>query len=194
MRNSEDIQSACDGFGRDREDDGGQYTPAEDREYSELRWGNNKGSQNVHYLHGALPFFDTGTAIVKEQYDKEKGNLLDNIKDRIEQQEYPVFVTSGNGEDKLRNIRHNQYLTYCYDHLCTISGSLLTFGFNFGEYDRHIIEAINKAAAQSRDAKLWSIYIGVYSDDNRKHIESITDQFKCKVNMFDAKTAAVWGG
>ena len=193
MRNSKDIPRAVDGFGRDREDDGGQYTPSEDREYSELRWGNNKSEQNVHYLHGALPFFDTGTAVIKEQYDNEKGNLLENIKERIERKEYPVFVTSGNGEDKLHNIRHNQYLTYCYDQLCSINGSLITFGFNFGEYDKHIIEAINKASAQPKESRLWSVYIGVYNDDDQKHIESFAARFSCKVNMFDAKTAAVWG-
>ncbi|WP_369426305.1 DUF4917 family protein [Aeromonas veronii] len=89
---------------------------------------------------------------------------------------------------------HNRYLTHCYESLCNIDGSLVTFGFNFGSYDHHIIDAINVAAKQGRRAgnKLFSIYIGVYSDDDRKHIERIQSKFKCKVNIFDAKTANVW--
>jgi hypothetical protein len=71
----------------------------------------------------------------------------------------------------------------------------VTFGFNFGEYDQHIVKAINTAAKQGRRAssKLWSIYIGVYSPEDHSRIESIEKHFKCKVHIFDAKTANVWG-
>jgi len=113
----------------------------------------------------------------------------------MEKGEYPVFVTAGDGQQKLKHITHNQYLTYCYDSLCQAEGSLVTFGFGFGHYDEHIIEAINKAAKQGRKVpeKLWSVYIGVYSEDGRKHIEQIEEKFRCKVHIYDAKTANVWG-
>jgi len=148
---------------------------------------------NVHYLHGTLPLFDTGVSILKEEYDTQD-MLLDKITKRIENKDYPIFVTAGNGEQKLTHIMHNQYLTYCYDSLCSIEGSLITFGFNFGKYDEHIIEAINCAAKHGKKVKnrLWSVYIGVYSDDDRKHIQSIEHKFKCKVNLYDAKSANIW--
>ena len=65
----------------------------------------------------------------------------------------------------------------------------------FGPYDEHIIEAINRAAkhGQKDFPKLLSVYIGVYSDPDRQHIEQIINQFKCKVRIYDAKTANVWG-
>jgi hypothetical protein len=71
---------------------------------------------------------------------------------------------------------------------------LITFGFNFGDYDEHIIEAINMAAKNGKRVpnRLWSIYIGVYSEDNVKHIRTIEKKFKCKVNLYDAKTALIW--
>lgn len=189
MRNN--LNGHVDGFGRDREDDEDDYST--DPEYFELRWGPNKSRQNTYYLHGALPIFDTGIHIVKEEYDTT-GYLLENIERRMERAEYPIFVAAGNGEEKLNHILHNRYLTYCYEALCNIEGSLVTFGFNFGEYDHHIIEAINIAAKQGKRVgnKLFSIYIGVYSEDDRKHIEKIRHKFKCKVNLFDAKTASVW--
>jgi len=102
-------------------------------------------------------------------------------------------VTAGDGKQKLEHILHNQYLNYCYKKLSSISGSLITFGFNFGKYDYHIIDAINKANRQGMKEKLWSVYIGVYSEENKKHIESIIPMFKCKVNLFDSKTVNVWG-
>jgi len=108
-----------------------------DIDYTELTWGKHKNEQNIHYLHGALPFFDTGSSIVKEEYNGEY--LLRNIENRIDNDEYPIFVTAGPGEDKLIQIKHNSYLSFCYDKLSTITGSLITYGFNFGEYDDHII-------------------------------------------------------
>ncbi len=49
----------------------------------------------------------------------------------MENGEYPIFVTAGDGQMKLKHILHNQYLTYCYESLCNAEGSLVTFGFNF---------------------------------------------------------------
>ncbi len=186
MRNKDKIGSAVDGFGRAAEE-------GEEIATGDLEWGANKGSQNVHYLHGALPLFDAGVSVVKEEYDGQK-LLLEKIRNRIEQKEYPIFVTGGNGKDKLTHILHNSYLAFCYDKLCNLEGSLVTFGFNFGEYDEHIIEAINTAAKNGKKIfpKLLSVYIGVYSDADIKHIMSIRDKFKCKVNIYNAKTALIW--
>jgi len=66
--------------------------------------------------------------------------------------------------------------------LCNAKGSLVTFGFNFGEYDEHIIEAINRAAKFGKKVpdKLWSIYIGVYSDSDKRHIEKLEVNLNAK--------------
>ena len=182
-----------DGFGRDREDDPDDHE-TELELSDELYWGRNASTQTVHYLHGALPIFDTGIEVIKEHYDGDY--LLENIEKRLERGEYPIFVASGNGEEKLNHIMHNRYLSYCYETLAGIEGSLVTFGFNFGEYDHHIIEAINTASKRKKDKefkdKLWSVYIGVYSDEDRKHIEKIAHKFKPKVTLYDAKTVSIW--
>lgn len=194
MRNNLDKKG--DGFGRDVEETE-EWVEPEERNVSELRWGRNKDTQAIHYLHGALQIFDTGIEIIKEQYTSEHW-LLENIKARMEKKEYPVFVTAGNGKDKLTHIMHNKYLTYCYEALSSITGSLIVFGFGFGPYDDHIIEAINKACKFRKDenenlVKLYSIYIGVFSEESFRHINEIKGQFKCKVNLFDAKTLKLWG-
>ena len=90
---------------------------------------------------------------------------------------------------------HNKYLSYCYETLSNIQGSLITYGFNFGEYDEHIIDAINHAAKPGHKYpdRLLSIYIGIFSEEDKKHIESIEHKFKCKVHIFDSKTADIWG-
>lgn len=192
MRN--EVVQAVDGFGRDRETPDDEYVDPEEVEYSELRWGRHRDNQVIHYLHGALPLFDTGIEIVKEEYNTAH-YLLENIGQRIADDEYPIFVTAGDGRDKLQHILHNRYLTHCWDTFCSTEGSLVSFGFNFGENDRHIVDGINLATRNGAKVppRLWSLYLGVYSDEDRKRIERLAPQFTCKVHVFDAKTAPVWG-
>lgn len=187
------VANPVDGFGRELENPV-EVAEGAEQEWSELIWGPNISNQNVHYLHGALHLFDSGADVIKEQYDGS-GYLLENISARLDEGSYPIFVTAGNGDEKLEHIRHNRYLSHCYDRLCEVDGSLVTFGFGFGQYDEHIIEAVNKAAKFStkKPPKLWSIYIGVYSDADIEHIKSIEKKFHSKVRLFDARTANVWG-
>lgn len=195
MRN-DDIELKTDGFGRDLENPDEHKLGAEGI-WSELRWGRNAEEQNIHYLHGALHLFDDGIEIVKEEYANNE-YLLTRIEERFDNKEYPIFVTAGDSFEKKSHIMHNKYLTYCYDKLTKISGTLVSFGFNFGRYDTHIIDAINKAALGYFDEdkvfhKLLSVYIGVYSDADLEHINSIKGQFRCKVGIFNAQTVNIWG-
>lgn len=188
------VANPFDGFGRELENPV-EAAEGKEQEWSELIWGPNKSKQNIHYLHGALHLFDSGAVVTKEQYDGN-GYLLENVSVRLNEGSYPIFVTAGNGDEKLEHIRHNRYLSHCYDSLCEVDGSLVTFGFGFGQYDEHIIDAINKAAKfnTKQPPKLWSIYIGVYSDADIEHIRSIEKKFHPKIRLFDARTANVWGG
>ncbi|MBF4494646.1 DUF4917 family protein [Flavobacterium sp. MR2016-29] len=190
MRNASKI--AIDGFGRDLENQE-ETIQGGNPQFSELRWGKYKEKQNVFYLHGALPIFDTGIDIVKEEYDTQN-YLLQKIHERMANKEYPIFVTAGSAKEKLNHIMHNKYLSFCYEELCKIEGSLITFGFNFGEYDTHIIDAINKASnfGQKSGSKLFSVYIGIYSQGNLDYIKEIEHTFRCKVNLYNAATVPIW--
>lgn len=191
MRNK--VKNVVDGFGRDIIINQENYS--EEPEFTELRWGKHKEDQSIFYLHGSLLLFDTGTQIAKVEYNT-KNYILDIIKSKIDAKEYPVFVTAGNGEQKLAQISHNKYLNYCYEKLSTIGGSLVTFGFNFGEYDNHIIKAINKATKyRGKEHKpLWSVYIGVYSDEDLNHINKLIENkaFDSKVTPYNAQTVNPW--
>lgn len=164
-----------------------------------LTWGIYSDEQKMFYLHGMLAFFDNDNdvAITKEEYHSGK-SLLENITNRMEHGEYPFFVSAGDGRQKLKHIRSNPYLTHCYDKLCEVEGSLVTFGFNFGEPDDHIVNAINTAAADGRSKRLLNLYIGAYIDkttkkEDQKHIKQIKDKFKCNVHFYNTRTADIWG-
>jgi hypothetical protein len=55
---------------------------------------------------------------------------------------------------------------------------------------------LNKASKFNKEnrntGKLFSIYIGVYSESDLKHIESIKNKFYCKVNIYNANTTKIW--
>lgn len=185
-----------DGFGRET-DETDEWIGSDDIDWSELRWGKNKDTQSIHYLHGALHLFDTGIDIVKEEYTNGHF-LLENVKARMEKKEYPIFVTAGSSKDKLTHIMHNKYLANSFESLSTISGTLICFGFGFGPYDEHIIKAINKAhkwreVAEGKLERLQSIYIGIYSNKDLEHISSIKRKFKVPLRVFNAKTVNIWG-
>ncbi|ETF00570.1 hypothetical protein W822_19285 [Advenella kashmirensis W13003] len=190
----QNIPNACDGFGRELLNPVEVENNVEETNWSELRWGPNKLTQNVFYVHGALPLFDTGTEVEKEQYDSN-GYLLENINARIEAQHYPVFVTAGSGDDKVAQIRANPYLADCYEHLSGVDGSIVTFGFGFGDSDLHIIEALNRAThfPSKSTPKLWSTYIGVFTEADIERAATLEKLLHCKVHTYDAKTAEIWG-
>lgn len=188
MRN--EIENSGDGFGKEVEE-------AQAYDDVDLSWGKYKDSQNINYLHGALHLFDNGIDVTKEFYTYGHP-ILENINTRMNKKEYPIFVAAGSGDDKLKHIMHNKYLSFCYDKFSAIKGSLIVFGFRFGSFDEHIIKAINKANKGWYDEdenfhKLFSIYVGVFSEEDFNHIKSIELKFKCKVNVFDAKTLNIWG-
>ncbi len=191
MRN--ESKTAVDGFGKELLNPG-DLRYGDEPEYDDLYWGKYKDEQSVFHLHGTLPIFDTGTEIEKEVY-KNRKYLLTNIKERMDRKDYPVFVTAGDGQEKLKQIYHNRYLTFCYENLSQLTGSLVTYGFGFGEYDKHIINAINRAAKYGarRGDKLLSVYIGIYSESGLDWIKKIESEFKCKVNVYNARTVNAWG-
>ncbi len=156
----------------------------------DLTW--NSGKQNIYYLHGSLPLFSTGYSTIKEKYDHQH-YLLQNIKDRIAKDQYPLFVTGGTAEEKMKVISNNRYLSFCYDNLENIRGSLIVIGFNFGEYDTHIIDAINRAATKK---SLCSLFIGYYTEKDRQHFLRLCPRIQLppeKIRIFDSKTANIWG-
>jgi hypothetical protein len=170
------------------------YAEEFDKDEHSLVWS-PKEKQNIFYLHGALHLFASIEGVIKEKYKESAVNsyLMNRIEKRIHNKQYPIFVTAGNGEEKKQQISRNAYLLNCYTHLRTIKGSLITYGFSFGDSDTHIIDALNMAANQGKKDCLRSVYIGTFSDNDRAHIESICTKFKAKVNTFDVKSVDVWG-
>lgn len=167
--------------------DGFKYESSSD---NKLTWQPEIQSQNTYYLHGSLHLFDYGHYLKKITYSEitSEGNkskrddkpIIEKVKSNINKDKYPLIVTSGTSNEKRQQIDHNRYLRYCYDKLKEIEDNLIVFGFSFGDNDDHITEAIALAIAKN---KLHNIYIGVFSEDDIPHYNSIKNKINALVKQ-----------
>lgn len=170
---------SMDGFGRLPENE-------------DLTWYKSK-KQNIFYLHGALHLFDDGYDIIKAETSFED-NLMDTIRDRLKNNQYPLIVAEGSYKEKLNKISHNKYLQNALDNLKFIQGNLFIHGHSLDDNDKHILDTISSARY------LKQIFISVY--DPEKNFEDIqnkayshfVDGQRNPKNIFfyDAESANVW--
>lgn len=153
--------------------------------------------QNMHFLHGALHVFDAETEIQKYTWSNTQIRLIDQIRDALSKDFYPIFVSEGTSAEKYARIRHNDYLAKAYRSFSEIRGALFIYGHSLAANDEHYLKRIEKG-------KIEHIYIGLYGDpsspENKKIVrraEKMVNTRRGKVALaityFDSSTAKVWG-
>lgn len=154
-------------------------------------------TQKIFYLHGALHIFDGGIEIKKYTWVNTGKPLIDQIREALQHNLYPLFVAEGDTAQKLTRIKHNEFLGRAYRSLAKIGGGLYVYGHSMAENDEHIIRLIEKN-------KVAHLFVGLYGDvaavGNQKIIErtfKIQNARPAKrpleLSFFDAATAQVWG-
>ncbi|MGB8991430.1 MAG: DUF4917 family protein [Desulfobaccales bacterium] len=185
--------------------DDGFRKPDYDYEADYVTWepGQSHG-QNVWYLHGALHVFDTGTEIQKYTWVNTGIRLIEQTRDALSRDYFPLFVAEGTSAEKIERIRHSDYLAKAYRSFQSIGGALFIFGHSLASNDEHFLTLIEKG-------KVQHLFVGIFgkadSPANRKIIrraermaqvrESVTQARKkyqaLSVSFFDSATAEVWG-
>ena len=161
-----------------------------------MLFGNSR-SQTMWFLHGALHVFDSGTEVQKYTWSKTGVRLIEQIRDALNQDLFPVFVSEGTSAEKYERIRHNDYLAKAYRSFESIQGALFIYGHSLAENDEHYLRCIRKG-------KIECLYVGLYgnpdSDSNKfitRRATHLADQRRgnktLKVSFFDAGSANVWG-
>ena len=178
--------------------DDGFRTSEEDADAAYVVWepGQSHG-QNMWFLHGALHVFDSGTEIQKYTWSKTGIRLVDQIRDALSRDLFPIFVAEGTSAEKYERIRHNDYLAKAYRSFESIQGALFIYGHSLAENDDHYLKCIRKG-------KVSHLYVGLYGDpnsDSNKFIVRRANQLSngrrgklpLAVTYYDAATAMVWG-
>jgi hypothetical protein len=185
-----------------RPDDGFRH-PEDDPDQPYVSWQQaNKAS--VHYLHGALHLFDTGAEITKYTWSKTTTPIVEQIRQALDEDKYPLFVAEGTSASKRTRILHNAYLHKAlrsFESCCaSANNAIVVFGHSLADNDHHILRCISKGGVKNL---LVSLYGDPNSEGNRqivKNAEQIQYQRSKKtrapeleVTFYDAQSASVWG-
>ncbi len=183
-------------LGGDVEKDDGFRQP-EDGPEDYVTWEvQNTNSQRIHYLHGALQIFDAGAELQKYTWSNTQIALIDQIRDALKADKYPLFVSEGTAESKLERIQHSGYLNRSYRSFANLGGALVIFGMSMAENDEHILRLLDRG-------KFKQIAIGLHGSASlagNKRIAARAASFGTKrkgstptIVYFDASSAEVWG-
>lgn len=183
--------------GADPTSDDGFRKPEDDFEADYVTWEpGNSHYQNMWFLHGALHLFDAGIEIQKYTWVNTGVRLIEQIRDALNRDYFPIFVAEGTSNEKLIRIRHNDYLAKAYRSFVEITGALFIYGHSLAENDEHFLKRIEKG-------KLSHLYVGIYGDPNSDSNKAIINRAikmatakrkaKLRVDFFDAASAKVWG-
>lgn len=167
-----------------------------DSEYVVWEAGTSR-NQNIWYLHGALHVFDAGDEIQKYTWINTGKRLIEQIREALEKDYFPLFVAEGTSREKLERIMHNEYLAKGKRSFSSIQGALFIHGHSLAKNDEHFLKAIEKG-------KIKHIYVGLYGDENSDFNKAIKARAQrmilnraqskpLKVSYYDSQSAQVWG-
>ena len=182
-----------DSFGNDEDDPEADY----------VVWQGETAahSANILFLHGALHLFDAGAELQKYTWIRNGIPLVDQARQAISENKFPLFVAEGTSTQKKNKIRHNAYLYQCFKVLTqsakTGTHCFFIFGHSLVNNDDHILHRLGKGSFKK-------LYIGLYGDPdsesnqfiiNRAHeIAALRHERKpMEVVFFDSTSANVWG-
>jgi len=182
-----------DGFGNDEDDP--------DADYVVWQGETSAHSASVLFLHGALHLFDSGKELLKYTWIRKGIPLIDQAREALARNAFPLFVAEGTSAQKKTKIRHNAYLYQGFKQFTANVQQgrhcLFIFGHSLAENDDHILNRIGRG-------RFGKLYVGIYGDPLHPVNEVIiaralalsqlrTEKWPLEVAFYDAGSAHVWG-
>ena len=182
-----------DGFGNDEDDP--------DADYVVWQGETSAHSACVMFLHGGLHLFDSGKELVKYTWIRKGMPLIDQARDALANNAFPLFVAEGTSVQKKAKIRHNAYLYQGFKQFTANVQQgrhcIFVFGHSLAENDDHILNRIGRGRCKK-------LYVGIFGDPTTECNQKImaraqalavlrTEKWPLQVAFYEAATAAVWG-
>jgi len=186
-----------DGFGREEGNENADY----------VVWHGETSAhstQRIHYLHGALHLFDSGKDLKKFTWINTGRKLIEQAREAMDKNMYPLFVAEGTSDQKLTKIKHNAFLYHSYKSffgmMNQLKNCLFIYGHSLALNDMHILHKISIG-------KVPQVFISIYGDikstENQIIIETANNLIEERskyhdkkhpllITYYDASTANVW--
>lgn len=152
--------------------------------------------QNTWFLHGALHVFDSGIEIQKYTWNRTGVRLIEQTREALSRDFFPLFVAEGTSDEKLERIRHSDYLAKAYRSFQSIQYCLFIHGHSLAENDEHFLKLIERG-------KIDHVFVGLHGDVNSKGNKQIIRRAKkmsdnrgarrpLTIDFYDSSSACVW--
>ncbi|WP_395670513.1 DUF4917 family protein [Phenylobacterium sp.] len=122
----------------------------------------------VFYLHGALHLYEVPRGMVPPGMEQQKllwredATLIDQVRANLRTGRFPLFVSEGGPDSKLRRIGRNPYLKRVRRKFREVTKSantsLFVVGHSLADVDSHITDVIGEGSAD--------VYLGVFNGDD----------------------------
>jgi len=157
------------------------------------------GTQNVHYLHGALHLFIGDDGLRKITWKRTELALIDQVRDQLAARRYPLYVAEAESPAKLARINENGYLTRALRSLASCNNGLVVLGHSLDPNDDHIFEAV----VRSTVARLAVSLFGDPDNETNRLIQrrahdlavqrkQLGKRTELEVQFFDAASVPLW--
>lgn len=176
-------------------DDG--FRQPDDGPETYVTWDVEKSTkQTLFYLHGGLHVFDAGAEIQKFTWKQTEKALIDQIREALNTNRFPLIVAEGTSREKLAKIQHSGFLNRSYRSFSKIGGALFVYGHSMAENDEHIMRLVERGITKM-------LFVGLHgkptSPSNQEIIARTEemetargDRRRLDVRFFDTESAEVW--
>jgi len=189
MQEMEPEIKSDDGFRQDHDEPDAEW----------VSWDTYSGggySQNIYFLHGGLHLFEEGPVLKKLTFSRTGVALIDQIRDALDAETYPLVITEGASLEKLARIRHNDYLARGLRSLANCQGCLFIHGHSLAENDRHVLRAVV-------EGKFKAMFVSIHGDPDDEENREIQEgaallaaerpaKKPLAVDFYDAESASAW--
>jgi len=153
--------------------------------FFDVRRTQSAGTRVLH-LHGGLHLLKLPDGATRQR-SAESAELLDGFAVNIPG-EVPLFVNEDRSDEKLRAIRHSDYLGWCLGQLAQESQGLCLFGQHLDSSDQHLLEAIRQARPAHLSIAIRALGEASVMNQKRHFVERFGYLTGTALHFFDAST------
>lgn len=144
--------------------DDGFRAPEDDYDAEYVAWEQFEAAhdQTITFLHGALHLYERGSELAKLCWERSGNSpLMDQIREALDEDRYPLFVSEGSSSKKMRRINRSAYLSKAlrtFAGCCSVvRANLFIIGHSLAENDDHVLKRI-------KNGKIRRVFISLFGD------------------------------